>query len=205
MNNKANILKAKLTSVISVIAIITTYSQCQASEVVKVYEKNINNKSYCVSEITVNTSPINVWKIITNYNQANRVFPRLKECELLKSQGNVKIVRHSLNPSGMPTRFNYIVEVTENYGKELTWHRKSGDFKEVDGFWRLESLNNGKATNVVYASHVIGTFLQPEILIKRQCKMDMPSTMIALKTTAESTNAAGNSREIASKMDSNVH
>ncbi len=170
-----------------------------AAETVTVYEKTIDNKTYCVSQINVNTAPINVWRIITNYKNATNVFPRLKECELLKSNGNVKLIRHSLNPSGMPTRFNYVIEVTENYGKEISWHRKSGDFKEVEGFWRLEPINGGKATRVTYASHVVGTFLQPEILIKRQCKTDMPATMIALKTTAEAQKARN---EIASTGDS---
>ena len=68
----------------------------------------------------------------------------------------------------------------------------SGDFKRIDGFWRLEPRDNGRSTFVTYAQYVDGGFLTPQILIKRQTGMDLPTNLLALKTHAESrTEVAG--------------
>jgi hypothetical protein len=69
----------------------------------------------------------------------------------------------------------------------MEWHRLSGDFKAVDGSWKLEPANNGTCTLVTYSAHVAGGFLMPQMLIKRQSHIDMPSTLLALKKHAETT------------------
>jgi Polyketide cyclase / dehydrase and lipid transport len=67
----------------------------------------------------------------------------------------------------------------------MEWHRISGDFKEVDGFWKLEPTELGRCTMVTYASHVNGGFFMPQLLIKRQLRNDMPTALTALKNKAE--------------------
>lgn len=87
----------------------------------------------------------------------------------------------------MPDTFEYVLEIKESAPKSLEWRRISGDFKEVDGSWKLEPVNLGNYTMVTYASHVTGGFFMPQMLIKRQSHIDMPDTLLALKKHTEHT------------------
>jgi ribosome-associated toxin RatA of RatAB toxin-antitoxin module len=156
-----------------------------------------NGKSFCVSRIIIKASLEKVWHVLTDYKHATQVFPLLKKCELLESHGNTRISKHEIAPSGLPETYEYILEVHEIAPTSMEWHRLSGDFKEVDGSWKLEPVNSGKDTLVTYASHVTGGFFMPQILIKRQAHIDMPSTLLALKKHTE------HSIEIAASSRSN--
>ncbi len=148
-------------------------------------DETINGKSYSVSRTIIKAKPEQVWQVLTDYRHAVNIFPLLKKCEVLENRGSTKIAKHEIAPSGIPDTFEYILEVHETAPKLVEWHRISGDFKEVDGSWKLEPMNNGNFTLVTYASHVTGGFLMPQMIIRRQSHIDMPSTLLALKKHAE--------------------
>ncbi len=148
-------------------------------------EETINGKCYVVSQVLVNAKPEQVWQVLTDYRHASQIFPLLKKCEVIQDHGSTKITKHEIAPSGIPDTFEYILEVRETAPKSMEWKRISGDFKEVDGSWKLEPANLGKCTLVTYASHVTGGFLMPQMIIKRQARIDMPSTLLALKKHTE--------------------
>ena len=163
------------------------------SESPTVTEETINGKCYVVTKVLVKAKPEQVWQVLTDYRHASQVFPLLKKCEVIKDQGTTKITKHEIAPSGIPDTFEYILEVHECSPKSMEWKRISGDFKEVDGSWKLEPANLGKYTLVTYASHVTGGFLMPQMIIKPQSHIDMPTTLLALKKHTE------NSIQIASR------
>jgi ribosome-associated toxin RatA of RatAB toxin-antitoxin module len=150
-------------------------------------DENIDGKNFTVSRVVVHAKPEHVWHILTDYNNAPRVFPQLKKCELVQDKGTTKVLKHQVNPSGLPacSTYTYTVEVKETFARSLEWHRVSGDFKAVDGFWRLEPLNSGHDTLVTYSSYVNGGFFIPQMLIKRQCRVDMPMVLTNLKSESE--------------------
>ncbi|HEY9713744.1 MAG TPA: SRPBCC family protein, partial [Chroococcales cyanobacterium] len=61
----------------------------------------------------------------------------------------------------------------------------SGDFKEVDGVWKLEPLDGGHSTLVTYSAHVNGGLFVPQALVRRQFHVDMPNIMASLKQQSE--------------------
>jgi ribosome-associated toxin RatA of RatAB toxin-antitoxin module len=145
----------------------------------------INGKTFCVSRIIVKANLEKVWHVLTDYKHAVQVFPLLKKCEMLESHGNTRISKHEIAPTGLPETYEYILEIHETAPTSMEWHRLSGDFKDVDGSWKLEPINSGKETLVTYASHVTGGFFMPQILIRRQAHIDMPKTLAALKKHTE--------------------
>lgn len=151
----------------------------------EVTEEKIGNKVYQTSKVTVHTKPEFVWRLLTDYDNAQYVFPCVKKCKLVKDKGTHKVVEHSIKPSGFPGSFTYVLEVKETPHQMQEWHRISGDFHDVDGFWKLEPTEDGNSTLVTYASYVNGGFFMPQALIKRQTRMDVPAVMAALKSHAE--------------------
>jgi ribosome-associated toxin RatA of RatAB toxin-antitoxin module len=149
-------------------------------------EEMMHGKTYTVARVSVKASPERVWQILTDYDNAPRVFPQLRHSKLLHEHGGQKTVKHVLAPSGLPGTYEYVVEVKEAAPHSLEWHRVSGAFKQVDGYWKLEPLDGGHTTLVTYASYVDGGFLMPQPLVRRQCRIDMPAVMTTLKAQAES-------------------
>jgi ribosome-associated toxin RatA of RatAB toxin-antitoxin module len=150
-----------------------------------VSEELVHGKTFYVNKIVVNARPERVYQILTDYMNATKVFPILKKCEILQNHGQKKIVKHRLAPTGLPTSYEYVIEVSETAPHILEWHRVSGDFKELDGYWKLEPTEFGHSTMVTYATHVVGGFFMPQILIKRQFSIDMPIVLDALKNASE--------------------
>src|SRR4029453_696873 len=113
-------------------------------------ELRIGTKTYQVSRMTLRTPPELVWRVLTDYDNATRVFVNLKQCKVLEDKGTTKVIFHKVKPSFIPTAFEYVLEVKETAPRKLEWRRLRGDFKEVDGSWSLEPLEGGKATLVSY-------------------------------------------------------
>ena len=98
----------------------------------------------------------------------------------------MKTIKHTVAPTGPVGTYSYVLKVTEKAPQSLEWHRISGAFKQVKGYWRLEPLDNGRTTLVTYASYVDGGFFIPAPLIRRQNRIDMPAVMACLKGQVES-------------------
>jgi len=148
-------------------------------------EEMIHGKTYTVARVSIKSSPEKVFQILADYDNAPKVFPQLKKSKLIQDHGTSKIVKHVLAPSGVPGTYEYTVEVKESAPHSLEWHRISGAFKQVDGYWKLEPLDGGHTTLVTYASYVDGGLFLPQALVRRQCRIDMPGVMATLKAQAE--------------------
>ncbi len=142
-------------------------------------------KTFQVSRMIVKAKAEQVYRLLTDYENAPNVFPHLLKCHVIEDHGSVKVVQHRIHPSGPFGTYEYILQLKETPSKSLEWHRISGDFKEVDGFWKLEPIEGGRSTMVTYSSHINGGFFIPQAMIKRQVHQDMPEVMTALKTQAE--------------------
>ena len=166
--------------------------QPQLLEAPALSEESINGNSFTVSKIVVHAAPERVWNILTDYENAPKVFPQLRKCVIVQSKGNIKVLKHQVQPTGLGgySTYQYIVEVTEHAPKSMEWHRISGDFKAVDGFWKLEPLNDGHDTTVTYSSFVNGGFFIPQMLIKKQFRVEMPMVLSNLKSESESVRIA---------------
>jgi ribosome-associated toxin RatA of RatAB toxin-antitoxin module len=175
--------------------------QKQLLEAPALSEESINGNSFTVSKVVVHAPAERVWNILTDYENAPKVFPQLRKSEIVQSKGNIKVLKHQVQPTGLGgyQTYNYVVEVTEHAPKSMEWHRISGDFKAVDGFWKLEPINDGHDTSVTYSSFVNGGFFIPQVLIKKQFRVEMPVVLSNLKIESESKN---DSISIARRTDS---
>ena len=184
--------KAAITLAASVLALMSVSTGSLAQPALargnahECTEELMHGKTYTVSKVTVKASPDKVWQVLSDYDNASRVFPQMKKCKLLQDHGHSKLVKHVISPSGLPGSYEYTVEVKENAPHSMEWHRVSGAFKQVDGYWKLEPLDGGRTTLVTYASHVDGGIFIPQALVRRQCKIDMPGVLNTLKTQSES-------------------
>lgn len=145
-----------------------------------------NNKNFQVSHVLVKSSPAAVWQVLTDYSGAPKTFQTLKKVQVLSECGNNKRVHYQVRPTGLIATYEYDLDIKETPHKQIEFHRVNGDFKEIEGFWKLEPAEGGRATIVTYGSHINGGLFLPQALIKHQSRVDMPLALSALRTAAES-------------------
>lgn len=161
-------------------------AQCPALGAVT--DEVISGKTFSVSRGVIKSSPEQVWQVLTDYDNVARVFPMVKKCQVLQEHPGKKHLKQVIAPSGgLLGNYECILEVKETAPTHMQWSRLSGAFKEIEGFWKLEPVENGRATHVTYATYVNGGFFIPQGLIRRQFRLDMPQVMHCLKATAENT------------------
>lgn len=164
-------------------------------------EQQIGKKSYVVSSMVVNARPEVCYKICTDYKNAPTTFPTLKKCLVMQDNGGGnKVIKYVTRPTGAFTDYSYTLEVKETPFQMVQWNRIDGDFKAIEGYWKIEPAQGGSKTLVTYAGFVDGGLFMPQVLIKRQFRIDLPPCMTALKVKAESMNKP----RVADKPDGSV-
>lgn len=147
--------------------------------------KILDGKSYHVGSVKIQSTPDEVWSILTDYDRAIDVFANVKDIKLLESKGNVKKVRFEVASLGGLWKFNYVLALTESEPHQIKWQRHSGAFKENEGYWELLPADGGRATVVNYVKRIDGGMLLPQVLVDRELDKTMPVVLANLKTEAE--------------------
>ncbi|MBZ0189062.1 MAG: SRPBCC family protein, partial [Candidatus Obscuribacterales bacterium] len=110
--------------------------------------KFIDGKKYHVTRALINTAPVHVWSLLTDYDRAEEVFTNVKDIQLVSFAGNQKKVKFEVASLGGLWKFNYVLAVTETAPHQIEWRRESGAFKSNEGYWQLEGADSGNSTLV---------------------------------------------------------
>ncbi|MGE3975798.1 MAG: type II toxin-antitoxin system RatA family toxin, partial [Bdellovibrionales bacterium] len=82
-----------------------------------------------------NCSVPEFYKIISDYEKYPQFLSEVKECHVLESQGNRKLVEFHVS---MIKTFKYSLWITETEPNQIQWVFAKGDiFKQLDGGWKL--------------------------------------------------------------------
>ena len=118
-----------------------------------------------------NCKPEQFYKIITDYPNYSKFLQEVKECKVLKTEGNRKLVE--FNVSVMKS-FKYTMWITEVENTSIHWEFAGGDvFKTSSGFWKIQD-EAGK-TRATY--HVEATFSMfvPGPIAKALVSVNLPN------------------------------
>jgi ribosome-associated toxin RatA of RatAB toxin-antitoxin module len=162
---------------------------------ISVNEEVVNTKVFEVSRMKVNASAEEVWKILVDYHNAQKVYAKIVRCQLVKEEGESKFVFFSVHAMGNLITLEYTLDVHEKF-PNIEWTRASGAFKANEGYWHLEPCDEGKACTVTFAKFIDGGVI-PQCLVNKEMKTSMPIIMTHVKELAESRSIlARNVREI---------
>lgn len=74
-----------------------------------------------------------------------------------------------------PLTVDYVLAIKETPATgTIEWQRHSGAFKENEGYWRLESVEDGRKTLITYAKHVDAGFPFPSGMVNKAVRESMP-------------------------------
>jgi ribosome-associated toxin RatA of RatAB toxin-antitoxin module len=137
------------------------------------------------ARILVSTSPEKAWPVVANPEVLMSEERRVKRVKILSQEGNRQAVAFSVLMTHLLPTFNYTLEQNLHPPNLVRFHRLSGSFQEIQGFWRLIPAENGRKTILVYNLKMDAGPLIPRSLLLSAVKADLPNMLQNAKRAIE--------------------
>lgn len=122
-----------------------------------------------------NCTPTEFFKIVTDYPSYPQFLSEVKECKVLKTDGNKKLVEYNVS---LIKNFKYTLWMTENEPDSVTWEFAGGDiFKTMKGSWKIED-QAGKCKVTYFVEATFG-LLVPGFVTKGLLDVNLPNMISA--------------------------
>lgn len=122
-----------------------------------------------------NCSKEDFFKIICDYEKYSEFLQEVKQCKVLKTEGNRKLVEYSVS---VIKSFKYTLWMTETPPNAISWEFAGGDmFKTSIGSWKLEEeAGKCRATYTVEATF---NMFVPSPIANALVSVNLPGMMSA--------------------------
>ncbi|MBS1991234.1 MAG: SRPBCC family protein [Cyanobacteria bacterium SZAS LIN-3] len=143
------------------------------------------------TDIVINAPQQYVWDKLTSFHTYPKLFPRLKTCQVVKKEGDLILIESLLKPQMFVTQpCQHTINDLEDKPDSLKWKLTDGNFKAVEGEWKLKSIDDGQHTQVKYTMEVDPGPLIPRPVIVMALKMIQREAVSSVKSSVEQEYAA---------------
>ncbi|MBU6450755.1 MAG: SRPBCC family protein [Cyanobacteria bacterium REEB67] len=136
--------------------------------------------------IVINAPQQFVWDRLVNFQSYPKLFPRLKTCQVVKKEGDLIYIESLLKPQMFVSQpCQHTINDLEDKPDSLKWKLTDGNFKAVEGEWKLRSIDDGQHTEVRYTMEVDPGPLIPRPIIVMALKMVQREAVLNVKASVE--------------------
>ncbi|MEZ0392021.1 MAG: type II toxin-antitoxin system RatA family toxin [Pseudobdellovibrionaceae bacterium] len=122
-----------------------------------------------------NCTPAQFYKIVSDYENYPKFLSEVKECKLLKTEGNRKLVEYTVS---VVKNFKYSLWMTETENQEVKWEFAGGDvFKTSMGSWKMQE--EGGKCRASYAVDATFNLFVPGPIAKALVSVNLPNMISA--------------------------
>ena len=133
--------------------------------------------------IDIAAAPSAVWPVMIDCAGAPNFVPRLESCSILETgaDGGYDLREHKvqwiplLPRLTLQFRSDYVVE------REIRVHRTGGDLSRMEGVWRLEPIDGGRATRLHYDFSMATQTPLPRFIVRGAMVRDTPGVLEAVR------------------------
>jgi hypothetical protein len=143
--------------------------------------------------VDIPAPPSAVWAVMTDCRLAVRIIGDLASCTILQGdQRRGWDVRDQFSHGNLflPDIHNVVRSEYQPFSL-IRFKKAGGDLKIEEGEWRLEPLDGGAATRVIYINRVKANILVPAVLVRAGLRGSTPKVLLSLRR--ETLAAAGRS------------
>ena len=133
--------------------------------------------------IDISAPPRTVWAVMTDCRLAARLVISVTSCKVLQVDPRARWdVREQVTRGGLffPALRNVYRSDYQPYSV-IRFHRLSGDLRIEEGEWRLQPLDGGAATRVIYVNRVAVDLFAPAFLVRAGIRKDTPKVLMNLR------------------------
>jgi ribosome-associated toxin RatA of RatAB toxin-antitoxin module len=131
--------------------------------------------------IEINASTQKIFDLLTDFESYPDFMPGVRNTMVLDREADSTVVEFSVKVIKV---FTYTLRFTQIPPKELSWTYVGGDFRDVTGSWRIESLEEGKS-RATYTVNVDGGFFIPKSITTQLVRFNIPELLQAVKQKSE--------------------
>jgi len=127
-----------------------------------------------------------VWSIMIDCARAAALMINVKYCHILQRDpaGRWDVREQATRASLLPS-VRIVMHSDYDAPHTVQFHRIDGDFKVLEGEWRLEPLDGGARTRVFYESRMSSPFIAPGFVARAVLRADLPATLENLRKASE--------------------
>lgn len=141
----------------------------------------IGSSKYVLGRIVLDASPEQIWSVLANpYEFQNGIYSRMKDVQMLVDEPRHSIMRCKIAIGVIVPDIDAVVETDYQPMERISFRRKEGSLKALDGGWKLTPKDNGK-TEVSYWMSIDPGVPVPGWLVNEGVKSDLPKTLVALR------------------------
>ncbi len=134
--------------------------------------------------IDIHAPPKVVWAVMNDCRYIRRLITSAVDCRILEGDAGSGgwDVRETVTKGGffVPTIHNVYRSDYQPYSL-IRFRKAGGDLKVEEGEWRLEALDGGAATRVIYVNRVAANILAPAGLVRDGMRRDTAKVLVNLR------------------------
>jgi carbon monoxide dehydrogenase subunit G len=133
--------------------------------------------------IDIAAPPQAVWDTILDCDRAARMTPSVKRCTVLErdAAGRIELREHVVKWGFLLPPLHSTSRLTLDPFRRIGFRCEGGDIKDCEGQWRLEPLDDGRATRVTYENRATAPFGLSDGLVTMAMRRDVPAALRALR------------------------
>ncbi len=133
--------------------------------------------------VDIAAPPKTVWTVMNDCRGLDRIVTSMTSCQVLQGdQRRGWDVREQVTKGNIfvPTIHNVVHNDYRPYSL-IRFRKAGGDLKIEEGEWRLEPLDGGTATRVIYVNRVAANIHAPAVLVREGMKRDTAKVLVNLR------------------------
>jgi carbon monoxide dehydrogenase subunit G len=138
------------------------------------------------ASVDIDAPPSVVWAVIIDPANAARLMAGARSCRVVERDPAGRWdVREQISKGGLLPGVRTVLRSDYWPDALIRFHQIGGDFKVLEGQWRLTPLDAGARTRVEYDSRVASPYPAPGPLVRAVLRRDMPQTLVNLREASE--------------------
>jgi len=125
-----------------------------------------------------------IWDLLTDYDRFLETFSRISSLEVISEDDRGALVHFKVKVAFVS--FDYTLQ--RNYVRPyelLTWHRTSGDFRQISGSWKILPGPDEGVHVVIFESFVDVGYLIPTALVRQRAAEELVETVTQMRARLE--------------------
>jgi uncharacterized protein YndB with AHSA1/START domain len=131
--------------------------------------------------VEIAAPPAKVWAILVDCAQTKRIIANMTVCRVVQKTANFEIREQVTKGNAFVPDLRNVFRADYTPYSRITFHKTGGDLKVMQGEWRLEPLDGGKTTRVIYENRVQADIKMPAAMIRAGLKQDCGKVLANLK------------------------
>jgi ribosome-associated toxin RatA of RatAB toxin-antitoxin module len=138
------------------------------------------------ASVIIAASPEAVWAVMTDCHRLARLMTNVDHCRVMQRDPAGRWdVREQVTKASLLPAARTVLRSDYDEPRLVRFHRIDGDFKVLEGEWRLTAMDGGARTRVDYVSRMSSPVAAPGLFVRMAMRGALTKTLTNLRDACE--------------------